>query len=212
MSRLLHATRKGVHRTAWARRSLLSVLTAALLALLALSAATTAGAQTAVAPAVGDGLSSATAHQITELGNLVWLQEQAAAGLTDGKFYTMANDIDASATARWNDKGTDTDVLEGFPPIGAGVESEGPSAQAFNGFFNGNCHKIVGLTINRPDMTDVGLFGYVGRGATVCGLHLEGGSTTGRGGVGALAGSVYQATIVRCGATGPVTGRGGVGG
>ncbi|HPS02150.1 MAG TPA: hypothetical protein PLA90_11460, partial [Candidatus Sumerlaeota bacterium] len=65
-----------------------------------------ARAQTAVAPTVGDGLTSATAFQLTELGNLVWLGERAAANDTSGTYYTLMNDIDASVTATWNDEET----------------------------------------------------------------------------------------------------------
>lgn len=209
---LLRAIRNSHHRAGFHFRSPLCVLYGPLLVFALLLGASAAHAQTAVAPAAGDGLTSATAYQIAELGNLVWLQEQAAAGQTEGKFYTMVNDIDASETTNWNDDGTDTDVLEGFRPIGLGDPNQWPNAQSFSGIFSGNWHKIVGLAINRPDMDEVGLFGYVGSGATVSGLFLEGGSTTGRGGVGRLAGYVYQATIASCGATGPATGRGGVGG
>lgn len=209
---LLRAIRNSHHRAGFHFRSPLCVLYGPLLVFALLLGASAAHAQTAVAPAAGDGLTSATAYQIAELGNLVWLQQQAEASQTEGKFYTMVNDIDASATASWNDDGTDTDVLEGFRPIGLGDPNQWPNAQSFSGIFNGNWHKIVGLTINRPDMDEVGLFGYVGSGATIGGLFLEGGSTTGRGGVGRLAGHVYHASIFSCGAMGPVTGRGGLGG
>ncbi|HPS01591.1 MAG TPA: hypothetical protein PLA90_08615, partial [Candidatus Sumerlaeota bacterium] len=68
--------------------------------------APSAQAQTAVAPTVGDGLTTATAYQITELGHLVWLGERAAANDTSGTYYTLMNDIDASVTATWNDEET----------------------------------------------------------------------------------------------------------
>jgi hypothetical protein len=91
-------------------------------------------AQTAVAPTTGDGKTTATAYQLTSLNNLVWLHEQASAHATTGVYYQLMNDIDASATAQWNDDGTNQSILEGFKPIG--------NDYSFNGIFLGQGHTI----------------------------------------------------------------------
>jgi hypothetical protein len=57
-------------------------------------------AQTAVIPS-GDGLTSDTAYQISELGHLVWMSDTVTS--STGKYYRMTKDIDASETAHLND-------------------------------------------------------------------------------------------------------------
>jgi len=119
------------------------------LAFLALAPGAARGADT---PPAGDGLTTDTAYQITSLNDLVWLGYQASSGLdythdkyyTQDKYYKLMNDIDASETSGWNDSGTTTATLEGFTPIGSGVNT------AFCGTFLGQGHTIRGLTINRP--------------------------------------------------------------
>jgi hypothetical protein len=163
-------------------------------------------AQTAVPPSAGDGLTTATAYQITELGNLVWLGEQAGSQ-TVGMYYTMMNDIDASVTATWPG---------GFLPICAGRISD-PDITSFRGVFDGNGHKIVGLTINLPPQPGnpnstseyVGLFGWLGWGGVIKDLGLQGGTVLGTV-AGALVGRERDGTgtILRCWASGTVTGQG----
>jgi hypothetical protein len=156
-------------------------------------------AQTAVAPAAGDGTSD-NPYQITELGNLVWLQERADAGETAGKHYLLMNDIDASDTANWNDEGTELSIKEGFLPI------------KFNGTFDGNKKGVTGLTINRPEMADVGLFGYLGESGKIENLDLDKGSIIGLYHVGILVGRNSQGKIGDCHTTGTITGNSCVGG
>ena len=81
---------------------------------LMLTAAGAAYAQSPVTPP-GSG-TSASPYQISQLGHLVWMGNNASS--SSGKYYTMTANIDASATATWNDASTGTDVLEGFKPIG----------------------------------------------------------------------------------------------
>ncbi|WP_255191395.1 GLUG motif-containing protein [Natronobeatus ordinarius] len=97
--------------------------------------------------------------------------------------YVLTNDIDASATAGWNDGA-------GFEPIGAStLGSVGESTdEGFVGTFDGDGHTISGLAIDRPDDENVGLFGLVGTGATVTDLTLEDADVTGGEHVGGLAG------------------------
>nr|WP_247886429.1 MBG domain-containing protein [Azospirillum brasilense] len=108
--------------------------------------------------------------------------------------YALGRDIDADATAGWN-HGT------GFAPLGS-------AATPFTGLFDGRDHAINGLTINRADSDDVGLFGVVGTGGAVRDVRMVGGSVLGRNRVGALVGSNAGA-VTWASATGTVTGRGG---
>src|SRR6185312_3739397 len=116
--------------------------------------------------------------------------------------YALAQPLDATAVASWTPLGTD----------GAGNPQN--SGNGFTGIFNGLGNTIANLTINNPSAY-VGLFGYVGTGGTVQNVGLVGGSTTGGGFTGALAG--YNAgTLTNVYATGAVSGdnnaSGGVGG
>jgi hypothetical protein len=115
-------------------------------------------------------------------------------------YYLLMNDIDASVTATWNDAGTDTSVLEGFCPIGT---YSSPDTTSFRGVFDGNGKKITGLTINRPKMDYVGLFGVIGKYGRVQNLKMENGRVTvlGRSAGGILAGG-NNGRIAHCSASG----------
>ncbi len=187
--------------------SLFPIFTLAVLLSFAGGNVPNAQAQTAVAPTGGDGLTTATAYQITQLGHLVWLGERASANETTGKYYQLMNNIDASDTANWNDAGTDTSVLEGFRPIGSG-------STTFMGVFSGNGKKITGLTLNRPDSEKVGMFGSAGswgEGGRILSLTLENSSTTGRSSVGHLVGYL-DGKVRNCKAGGVISGSTYVGG
>ncbi len=139
-------------------------------------------------------------------------------GWTLDAAYALMTNINASATAEWNDPDTDESVLEGFQPIGIPEfwfydevlgEYVYVEPQPFEGLFDGNGNYIGGLTINR-DYT-VGLFGLVGEGASVVKLGIVNCRMTGERNVGGLAGwsSGY---IAGCFTMGQVTGEGRVGG
>lgn len=120
----------------------------------------------------GDG-SGEDPYVVTDVVEL-----QAMAGDVTGT-YELGNDIDASATADWNDgRGFDPifDENAGDPddadiedPDGD-VDDEGiddpddaeppadPGTGEFAGILLGNEHEITGLTIDRPDEVGVGLF------------------------------------------------------
>lgn len=161
-------------------------------AIFLLSGAFVNAANVPVTPA-GDGLTTDTAYQITELGNLVWMSQNAFA--SSGTYYKLINDIDASETANWNDG-----LTTGLVPIGTYSQNDG----SFRGVFDGNQHKITTLTISQ-NANYVGLFGYIGAGGVVKKLGLEGGAVTGNKYVGGLAGE-NNGTIANCYATGAVTG------
>jgi hypothetical protein len=143
----------------------------------------TALSQTAITP-IGEGTPESP-YQISEISHLVWMSETAADSA--GKYYTMTADIDASATATWNDAGTDTSILEGFKPIGTYVYPD--KSTVFQGIFDGGGHTITGLIINRRNSDCVGLFGYIGSDGEVRNLGLVGGSVKGCCDVGGLAGT-----------------------
>lgn len=146
-------------------------------------------AQTSVAPASGTG-TLADPYQITQLGNLVWMSDNATTEGVAGKYYKLMNDIDASDTANWNG---------GFTPIGSDQNHQ------FVASFDGNGKKIVGLTILRAETDYVGLFSILGPRGEVRDLALVGGTVTGDSFVGGLAG-LNMGTVTNCSATGEVRG------
>jgi len=98
--------------------------------------------------------------------------------------YILGRNINAAVTASWNGGA-------GFNPIGA-VENSNQSPYLFTGFLtdenpSGGIYVISNLTINQPASNYVGLFADIGtRGAAA--VSLKGGSVTGAGFVGAIAG------------------------
>jgi mucin-19 len=91
--------------------------------------------------------------------------------------YVLANDIDCSDTANWNEG-------NGFNPI---VD--------FNGSLNGNGHTVTGLTINRSEDDGVGLFRNL-LSSTITNLTISGGMVSGYEDVGTLAGWIDNNSIV----------------
>jgi hypothetical protein len=166
-------------------------------------------AQSPVVPS-GNG-SYSNPYQITVLGNLVWLGKRAATENTSGKYFKLMNDIDASATASWNDSGTSTDILEGFDPINTNHSSAVSVAFLFQGVFLGQSHHISNLYINRPELISVGLFGYVDSDAIIQNLWIDDCNVTGHEFVGGLIG--YNCGSVKnCHVSGFISASGIVGG
>ena len=110
--------------------------------------------------------------------------------------YTLANDIDCSATSGWNGG-------EGFLPVGTGMTP-------FTGTFDGQGNALSRLFINVSDTSGTGLFGAA-QGATIHDLRMTDVDITGAGTVGALAG-YNLGTITNVGVTGTVTAMSEVGG
>ena len=75
---------------------------------------------------------------------------------------------------------------------------------AFQGVFDGQQHTISGLTIDKPDASDVGFFTVLWDSALVQDLHLRDVDLTGDEQVGGVAGNNYG-RIKRCSASGEVT-------
>jgi len=108
-----------------------------------------------------------------------------------GASFALANNVDASTTATWNNGA-------GFVPIGNGTTS-------FSGDFNGDNHVIDGLFINTPAASYVGLFGATSTTATVENLGLTNISVSGSVYVGGLEGLNFG-TVENSYSTGSVTG------
>ena len=73
----------------------------------------------------------------------------------------------------------------------------GDSTTPFKGTFDGDGHKITGLKITSGSY--IGLFGYVGEGATIKNVNLVGASVSGESRVGALIGRIVgDATVSNC--------------
>jgi hypothetical protein len=147
-----------------------------LLLALYLVAVTGLWAQTATAPSVGDG-TEGNPYQIASLDNLYWLSQTDDVWDADIYFIQTA-DIDASATATWDDGA-------GFSPIGTS------SSNAFKGSYNGKGYTIKGLTINRSTTNYIGLFGCA-LVPTLDSIGLIDCKVTGEDYVGALVGQLYR--------------------
>ncbi len=154
-----------------------------------------------VAPINGDG-SAVNPYQMTEIGNFVWLKDQCAAGkfLTRNVSYKLMNDINASETIYWNGE-------QGFIPIGWDE-----NGYRFEGKFNGNGKRILGLGIARPSTRCVGLFGVVAANAKIYDLGVVSGNVKGGQYTGAMVGLNRGAAITKCYSQVNVTGSQYVGG
>jgi hypothetical protein len=115
--------------------------------------------------------------------------------------YLLGNHIDATATVSWNG--------------GAGFD---PIAPPYTGHFDGLGHIIDGLTINRPEKNDVGLFAVM-TGGQIRNTHLHNASITGRENVGGLVGELFDQSqggtrgrIIHSSVAGTITGKIAVGG
>ena len=95
---------------------------------------------------------------------------------------------------------------------GEEVEVIGNEQEPFTGTFDGNGHKVSGLTLNRTGEENVGLFGYVGPDGTVTNLNVEDVGVTGGDSVGGIVGYNNKGTVRRSHAEGNVDGVGSVGG
>ncbi len=116
--------------------------------------------------------------------------------------YVLTQDIDASATANWNNG-------KGFEPVG--MRERGQWNTAFDGVFDGRGHVITALTINRPDEDLVGLFGAIGRNSVIKRVGLRDANVAGQSAVALLV--AYNGGHVKESyATGRVRGENTVGG
>ena len=113
---------------------------------------------------------------------------QGMANRLNGRF-VLGADIDASSTASWNG--------------GAGFNPIGQAGNEFTGQLHGLGHTISGLTINRPNDNNVGLFGNV-VWSTIRNVGLVDVDIQGASQIGAFAGYFQDATLRDSYATGRV--------
>ncbi len=135
------------------------------------------------------------------LCSVSWADTALAKG-TDGKFHiTSADDLKTFAAMVNGGTGFsgDTIVLDKsieltenpWTPIG------NAEAKLFKGTFDGNGYTITGLKITSGSY--IGLFGYVGEGATIKNVNLVGANVFGVKRVGALIGQIKgNATVSNC--------------
>ncbi len=144
-----------------------------------------------VMPQSGEGTSEAP-YQVESLDNLVWISNNQACW---NSYFIQVNDIDASASLALNNG-------MGFKPIGDNYNNY--DSNKFSGNYNGNGYKITNLFINRPNHSNIGLFGYV-LGGKIRNLELENVDINGQSAVGAVAGLITEyACIEGCSVTGNI--------
>lgn len=110
--------------------------------------------------------------------------------------YTLANDIDASATS-----GSNASEIWST----AGFSSIGTSADSFGGSLDGLSHTISGLSIDRIMSDNIGLFGVTSHGSVIRNLGLADVNIKGSSYVGGLVGT-SDSTISNTYVTGRITG------
>ncbi|MBN1389022.1 MAG: hypothetical protein JXA22_00085, partial [Candidatus Thermoplasmatota archaeon] len=140
---------------------------------------------------------SGTASDPYKISNITELQWIGNTSNLD-KHFVLVNDIDASATNTWNSGA-------GFVPIGNTWNN-------FTGNLDGNGYNITDLFINRSSTDCVGLFGYIGIGASVKNLNIVRLNITGGDYIGGLMGYNYYGTVTNCSANGNTSGSIEVGG
>jgi hypothetical protein len=144
---------------------------------------TSVSAQTATAPAEGEG-TEANPYQIASLDNLYWLSQNSTYW---GSYFEQTADIDASETSTW-DYDEDDEEYNGFSPIGN-------LSTKFTGEYDGGNYTIDGLIINRSSSTYVGLFGFT-YGATIKNIGVTACEVVGSSYVGGLVGYINVSTII----------------
>nr|AKY04308.1 GLUG domain protein [uncultured haloarchaeon] len=140
----------------------------------------------------GDG-SESNPYEISNVSELQAMEDDLDAN------YELVSDIDASQTEQFNN--------------GSGFDPTGSVNPAFSGSFDGTNNTITGLTIDRPDESNVGVFGATVGGATLADVTLVNVTVTGDRNVGGLVGSTgFDDNITDATASGNVTGESDVGG
>ena len=118
-----------------------------------------------------------------------WYDLDAVRVNLDGN-HTLMNDLD-SATAGYIEMASLTaNGGEGWQPIGSTAVND-----TFVGSFDGQGYEICDLFINRPDQSEVGLFGAVEAGGVIENVGVVNGNITGYEAVGSLVG--YNRGTVR---------------
>ena len=145
-------------------------------------------AQTAIAPAQGDG-SINNPYQIATWQNLYWLSQFSILCYCN---CIQTADIDLSTT---DPAITTWDNGAGWSPITISFSN-----------YNGNGKIINGLFINRPTSDEQGLFSTADNGTHITNLGLLNVNVTGADITAALVGGIDQCSIINCYCTGTVSG------
>lgn len=117
----------------------------------------------------------------------------AGSRVYDGKFFKLVVDIDLN-NREWTAIG--------------GNRSNPPG---FSGIFDGAGHSISNLYINSPNISNIGLFGYVLNGR-ISNLTIASCNIVGNTNIGAIVGVVNSGAVLSCGNMGNITGIKNIGG
>ena len=139
------------------------------------------------APSAGNG-SEADPYQISTLANLYWITEESSRW---SSHYIQTADIDALETSSWF-------YGAGWFPIGEG-------SLPFTGTYDGQGYRIENLHINRPKISNVGLFGRI-QNAEIRNIKITGANMSGSINVGILSGMIVSSAVNNCQCFGSVTG------
>jgi hypothetical protein len=112
--------------------------------------------------------------------------------VSTGKHYLLTNDIDCTATKTWN---VTSGIAAGYKPIAD-----------FRGTFDGGKHSIIGLYINRPGTSQVGIF-QDATAATIKNITLDSSSRIISGTrTGSFVGSAVNTQLTSLHSTARITG------
>ena len=103
--------------------------------------------------------------------------------------HILMSDLDSTTAGYAELAGPRADGGEGWEPIGWGYWGGGQVLGGiFKGSFDGQGHEIRDLFINRPDDSEVGLFGFVDEGGIIKNINVVNATVTSGEGMGGLAG------------------------
>lgn len=115
-----------------------------------------------------------------------------------GKHFKLTKDIILNDKVL-NEDGTlitDTAKLKKWEPCGHGEVSQ--PWKTFQGTFDGNNHTISGIYVNDTTRQDLGLFGFLHRGAEIKDLTIKDSYIRGTGAIGAICGQSHYGIITNC--------------
>jgi len=118
------------------------------------------------------------------------------------------NDLDSTTPGYEELASSTANGGKGWEPIGFSIPRQPP--RGFWGTFDGQGHRILGLFIDRPDETCVGLFGVTGK--LIRDVLVVNATVTGGDSVGGLLGWNEHGTVSNCYCSGEITGDERVGG
>ena len=184
------------------RRRVSGLVLVAVLVVGVLAAVGGATAQPATTPDCATVVYETDGSGAVEVGSVEQLQclgnDSTNTNVSDD--FVQVADIDASATAEWDDGA-------GFDPIGG---LQGP--HRFTGTYDGQGHAIENLTVDRPNENRIGLFEYIWDGATIRNVTLTNATVAGDTRTGGIVGYVEGGTVANSTVSGTVTGGSSVGG